>query len=660
MRLNDIFKNTSYDDTMFSKDAIAAVESAIFMKSIKGVATPFIECLVREKVIKLTPEEAVRQLFIYKLIHEYGYPTDRIQLETPIHFGREVKRADITIIDKDRPTVPYIIVELKKPKLTDGKEQLKSYCNATGAPIGVWTNGEQVSCYNRKDPNFFEMITDIPKATQKLSDILSERYTYDNLRSRDKISKEKRSLRNLIKEMEDEVLASAGVDSFEEIFKLIFAKLYDELICANDKTAYLQFRNSGDTDFELKEKIQGLFDDAKKKWEGVFPEESKILLSPSHLAVCVSTLQDIKLFNNNLDVVDDAFEYLMSKAQKGEKGQYFTPRYVIDMCVKMMNPTVNDKIIDTACGSSGFTVHSIFKVWKEIRLSKGLEPGEDFTASERTNDERDFVRNNVFAIDFDEKTVRVARTLNLIAGDGQTNVLHLNTLDYSRWSEVTKQEDWNDTYNEGFKKLKKLQSKGSNDFSKFNFDLVMANPPFAGDIKEQTILSHYELAKNDKGKWQKKVGRDILFIERNLNFLKPGGRMAVVLPQGRFNNASDKYIRDFIAERCRILAVVGLHGNVFKPHTGTKTSVLFVQKWDDELCPKKENYPIFFATMQKPSKDNSGGKIYVKDKYGEIKLDSHSHFIVDHDLYNHDNMTQDGIAEAFIEFAKKEGLSFFR
>lgn len=660
MNLNELFKNTSYDDTLFSTDTIASIETAVFMKPIKGVEVPYIKCLIRGKEIKLTPEEAVRQLYIYKLVHEYGYPTDRIQLETPIHFGREVKRADITIMDKDRPTVPYIIVELKKPKLTDGKEQLKSYCNATGAPIGVWTNGEQISCYNRKDPNFFEMISDIPKATQKLSDILNERYTYDDLRTRDKISKEKRSLRNLIKEMEDEVLASAGVDSFEEIFKLIFAKLYDELICANDKTAYLQFRNSGDTDFELKEKIQGLFDDAKKKWEGVFPEESKILLSPSHLAVCVSTLQDIKLFNNNLDVVDDAFEYLMSKAQKGEKGQYFTPRYVIDMCVKMMNPTVNDKIIDTACGSSGFTVHSIFKVWKEIRLSKGLEPGEDFTASERTPDERNFVRDNVFAIDFDEKTVRVARTLNLIAGDGQTNVLHLNTLDYSRWNEITKQEDWNDTYNEGFKKLKKLQPKGSNDFSKFNFDLVMANPPFAGDIKEQTILSHYELAKSEKGKWQKKVGRDILFIERNLNFLKPGGRMAVVLPQGRFNNSSDKYIRDFIAERCRILAVVGLHGNVFKPHTGTKTSVLFVQKWDDELCPKKDDYPIFFATMQKPSKDNSGEKIYVKDENGEIKLDSHSHFIVDHDLYNHDGMTQDGIAEAFIEFAKKEGLSFFR
>ncbi len=275
MKLKDIFKYTSYDDTLFSEDAIITVESAAYMKFVKGIEIPYIKCLVRDKEIKLTPEEAVRQLFIYKLIHEYNYPTDRIQLETPIHFGREIKRADITIMDKNSPTVPYIIVELKKPKLTDGKEQLKSYCNATGAPIGVWTNGEQISCYNRKNPNFFEMIGDIPKVTQKLSDILSERYTYDDLKTRDKISKEKCSFRNLIKEMEDETLASAGVDSFEEIFKLIFAKLYDKLICANDKTAYLQFRNSGDTDFELKEKIQSLFDGAKKKWESVSLKKAK-------------------------------------------------------------------------------------------------------------------------------------------------------------------------------------------------------------------------------------------------------------------------------------------------------------------------------------------------------------------------------------------------
>ena len=730
MTLNEILKNTNYDDTQFSNEEKQSLENSIIIKNIKGIDVPYTVCLVRKKEIKLTPEEAVRQLFLAQLTGKYGYPVDRLSLETPIYFGREVKRADIVIFDKDRPTVPYIIVELKKPKLTDGKEQLKSYCNATGAPIGVWTNGNQISYYNRKDPNYFEDITDIPTVNQKLADIVNEQFTYDDLKLVDKLQKERKSLKDLILEIEDEVLANAGVDVFEEVFKLIFAKLFDELMAARDKTAYLRFRNNGCTDYELKEKITDLFNDAKRKWEGVFDNDSKIMLSPSHLSVCVASLQNVKLFNSNLDVVDDAFEYLMSKSSKGEKGQYFTPRYVIDMCVKMMNPKENEFVIDTAAGSAGFTVHTIFHVWNMIRERKGLPKGDNFTAEQRSNDEIEYVQNKVFAIDFDEKAVRVARTLNLIAGDGQTNVLHLNTLDYSRWDEVSKQDSWNDTYNQGFKKLKNIRPKSAKEYKEFEFDVLMANPPFAGDIKENQIISRYELGKNPKGKWQTKVGRDILFIERNLNFLKPGGRMAIVLPQGRFNNSSDKQIRDFIAERARILAVVGLHGNTFKPHTGTKTSVLFVQKWDNLLCPKVDDYNIFFATMQEKGKNNSGDKIYVTqdyvevhdirdfansgvvttkykkedfiakfgainkavqyysntlkcyidkdrydafekdakascdrkvwvDEYTENVLDSHGHLIVKHDLFNHDGITQDGIAEAFAEFAKKEGLSFF-
>lgn len=654
-KIKEILKNSNYDDAQFSEEELNQFEDKIYYKD----EVPYVQCIIREKEIKLTPEETIRQLYLNKLINIYGYPKDRMTLEYPIHFGREVKRADIVISDINDPLVPYIIVELKKPKLTDGKEQLKSYCNATGAPIGVWTNGEQISYYNRKDPNYFEDITNIPKVTEKLSDIINEQITYNDLKKIDKLQTEKKSLKNLIQEMEDEVLASAGVDSFEEVFKLIFTKLYDELMAARDKTAYLKFRNSGCTEMELYNKISGLFEEAKNKWRGVFDEDSKILLTPSHLSVCVASLQNVKLFNSNLDVVDDAFEYLMSKSSKGEKGQYFTPRYVIDMCVKMMNPKEDEYIIDTAAGSSGFTVHSIFHVWDAIRERKGLLKGENFTAEERSNDEIKYVEDRVFAIDFDEKAVRVAKTLNLIAGDGKTNVINLNTLDYSRWDEITKQDRWQDAYFEGFRRLKKIRPAGANDYKEFNFDVVMANPPFAGDIKENQIITRYELGKNSKGKWQNKVGRDILFIERNLNFLKPGGRMAIILPQGRFNNSSDQYIREFIAERCRILAVVGLHGNTFKPHTGTKTSVLFVQKWDDKLCPRVDDYNIFFATMKKPGKDNSGEKIYVKDENGDNLLDSHGHLIVDHDLYNHDGMTQDGIAEAFIEFAKKEKLSFF-
>ena len=186
----------------------------------------------------------------------------------------------------------------------------------------------------------------------------------------------------------------------------------------------------------------------------------------------------------------DAFEYLMSKSSKGEKGQYFTPRYVIDMCVKMLNPQENETMIDTAAGSCGFPVHTIFHVWKQILKRKGLSQSHLFTLEQKPVECTDYVNSKVFAIDFDEKAVRVARTLNLIAGDGQTNVLHLNTLDYERWDEVTNEQEWQDTYYEGWKKLRKLRAKKNSDAA-FSFDILMANPPFAGDIKESRMIAKY-------------------------------------------------------------------------------------------------------------------------------------------------------------------------
>lgn len=199
-------------------------------------------------------------------------------VEYPVNFGREVKRADIVITDKDDPTIPYIIVELKKPKLKEGKEQLKSYCNATGAPIGVWTNGNSISYYNRKDPNYFEDIPDIPAEGQSLSNILTERWTIDDLISHDKLVNERKSLKDLILEMEDEVLANAGVDVFEEVFKLIFTKLYDELQSGRDHTRELEFRNYGYTDAELKEKFNHYLMKQRKNGKESFLRILKLLL----------------------------------------------------------------------------------------------------------------------------------------------------------------------------------------------------------------------------------------------------------------------------------------------------------------------------------------------------------------------------------------------
>jgi len=767
MTIADILKDSNYKISLFTLKEINQLEADILFRETKGKKTPYFKCTIRNKEIKLTPEEIVRQLYVKRLIDLYKYPHQLIQLEVGINFGIEVKRADIVVYDSNKPDSPYIIVELKKPNLKDGKLQLKSYCNATGAPIGIWSNGDSEQFYHRLDPNYFSELSDLPFGHENLDDFLKLRnqYTILDLLINDKL-KEK-SLMQIVKELEDEVLANAGVDVFEECFKLIFTKLYDEKQSGEDITTIqkwlefnpeisledfknfagksqedlklltpnndkekkiiailqgafkkfrkLQFRNIG-TDKQVKDNFEELFLEAQSEWKGIFPPATQLSprMTPSHSAICMSYLQNIKLFNSNLEVVDEAFEYLVNKSNKGEKGQYFTPRYVIDMCVKMLNPKPEEFMIDTASGSCGFPVHTIFKVWSE------LNPDENhlFTAQDKTKEQIKYVREKVFAIDFDDKAVRVGKTLNIIAGDGETNVLLLNSLDFESWNEAAKDSAFQADFGKGFTTFEKLRTNkkevnGRKDFRNFQFDVLMANPPFAGDIKDSKIITKYELGKKFQNKKVKengvdkvitqhkgfadKISRDILFIERNLNMLKAGGRMAIVLPQGRFNNSSDKTIRDFVAEHCRILAVVGLHGNSFKPHTGTKTSVMFVQKWDDTLCPKQEDYNIFFATQKVAGKDTSGEKVYeietipaIEPIYktwfedftdpdtGEIvsierreiikegqpqqikfKKDRWGHPIVKHDLFNTDGLTQDGIAEAFTEFSKKEQLSFF-
>ena len=197
--LADILKDTNYQLTQFSDKNIIELEKSITVRQTRGANTPFVNCLVRKREMRLTPEEVVRQLYVMMLIKDFGYSTDRMELEYGVSFGREKKRADIVIFDKDQTTSFYIIVELKKPKLKDGKEQLKSYCNATGAPIGVWSNGDSISYYHRKDPNYFEDIPLIPRADQKLSDILEERWTINDLIAKDKLVTERKSLKDLIR-----------------------------------------------------------------------------------------------------------------------------------------------------------------------------------------------------------------------------------------------------------------------------------------------------------------------------------------------------------------------------------------------------------------------------------------------------------------------------
>lgn len=637
--LSDILKGTDHALTIFSDAEIKSIK--LFDKGGK----PYLRCFATDKDRPAKPEEIVRQLYIKKLIDQYGYSKDRLRIEKEVYFGSTIheKRADIVVIEKDTPDTPYIIIECKKAKRKDGLEQLKSYCNAEGAPIGLWTNGSSTIILHREDPNLFRELPDLPTARQTMADMLNKPWTIDDLERENILVVERTSLKDVILNMEDLVLANAGVDAFEEVFKLIYAKLFDEARAARATKGKrnLEFRVGGRTAKEFYEVVTSLFEKAMAEWSGVFSPGERIVLEPDHLKVCGSALERVKLFNSNLSVIDEAFEYLSIKASKGEKGQYFTPRHVIDMCVKMLNPTTEEYVIDTAAGSCGFTVHAIFHVWGDVFTAKGPNQWQAHYAG-----------THVYGIDFDPRSVKIAKALNTIAGDGKTNVYRANTLDTKMWSEDVRA---------GLRpRLRKFEDPEENrrneeQFRFFHFDVLLTNPPFAGDIKDNRILAQYDLAKKDKGGWEKAVGRDILFIERNLQFLKPGGRAAIVLPQGRFNNSGDEAIRKWIADRARILAVVGLHGNTFKPHTGTKTSVLFIQTWNDDknvgpLNPRQDDYPVFLATSEKSGKDNSGDYVYVYDEKNAPRLDDHNHMVVDHDL--------DEIAGAFVKWGRKQGLAF--
>jgi len=418
--INKIFRkpDLQFGLTEFEKTKPSEVLS-IFEKE-KGKY--YLKCLKRDKDLLVwneekqtgAPEEIVRQLWLNKLQKTFNYPLARIEVEKSISFGREVheKAADIVVYKEDRET-PQIVLEVKNPEAKDGLEQVKSYLNAQGAPIGVLSNGiTKVILYRRYPDQFENTLREIPRVDQTIEDVLQEELTLDQLET-------KYDLVRIIKVLEELVLAGAGVDSFNEIFKLIYAKLYDEKY-ARDREGKLLFRQSADPRITY-DNINRLFEKSKDEWPGMFLPGEVIQLSPSHLSVCVGELEKVKLLNADLEIIDRAFEYLLPDVAKGKRGQYFTPRHVIDMAVKMLNPARNEYIIDPASGSGGFLIHAMQWVW-----DKHME-----NLSKETRIE--YARSYLYGIDFDDKPVKISRALMLIAGDGRSHIFKLNSLSPKEW-----------------------------------------------------------------------------------------------------------------------------------------------------------------------------------------------------------------------------------
>lgn len=583
--------------SIFSDKEINAVEDMITEQDGKFN----IKCQIKDKYKVAKPEEIVRQLWVYRLLNEYNYPKERVDVERVVYFGsRDSGLADVVVLQEDLQH-PYIIFEVKRPQRTAGLEQLKSYCNAEGAPIGVWSNGNEMIRLHREEPNIFVEIPRIPKVTETLRDILTERWTLRWLEEHDELKQGKTTLKKILLDLEELVLGNAGVDPFEEIFKLIYAKLYDEWRGINDSSYQLEFFVGDRSPEQVKRAVSNLLEGAKREWQGVFEPTDKIELRNDHLKVCVSFLEKIKLFNSNLRIIDEAFEYLIPQVSKKKEGQFFTPRPVEDMVVEMLNPKTNEFVIDPACGSAGFLLHSVMLV------AGGMISGKPLPENARN-----FAQTKIYGIDFAKKAVKIAKAINLIVGDGKSHVYKDNSLAPHTWEDETKSGlrgrllRFPDN-----KKDRENQEK----FLFFDFDVLMTNPPFAGTVKERDILRLYNLAEKN-GRWINKIGRHILFLERSLQFIRPGGRMAIVLPQGLLNNTNAEYIRRFVIDEARILAVVGLHGNTFKPHTGTKTSVLFLRKYTDEEKEKIQQIRLKYESEWEEFLRN------LKEKYQNISWDS--------------------------------------
>lgn len=376
----------------------------------------------------------------------------------------------------------------------------------------------------------------------------------------------------------------------ENVMRLLFVKLHCEIAGG----AQDEFRNllvGGVA--EVAEKFDDFFERVKADNPDIFELEEKIEISGSDLGWIASRLANFNLLSSSRDVIGEAFEELIGTAFRGGEGQFFTPRNVVELMVKYLDPRSGEKIIDPACGSGGFLA------------SASIYLGEA--------DQSDY---QLVGIDKDDFLARIARTYLRFLDPNNSTVYCRNSLaDPLGWGPTADQEDF----------------LGS-------FDVVLTNPPFGAKIPVtgKGLLSQFELAyewSSDAGSWTRterlrdKQPPQILFIERCVQLLKDGGRMGIVLPDGIFGNPSDRYIWEYLDQHCRIDAVVSLSQEAFQPSTHTKTSILFVTK-----TKATSSVPVLMATADKVGHNKNGKLTFKIDAYGAQLKDKNGNPIPDDEL----------------------------
>jgi type I restriction enzyme M protein len=378
----------------------------------------YVVCPIRRKALKVNgkPEERVRQWWLFRLKEVYGYSFDQMSVEAPVLVGstEAKKKADIVVYTNSKKDRPRIFIEVKQPKRIDGIEQLKVYMNATGTSLGVWSNGESHNYLLRinpkragEEPDWREL-RNIPGKTEQLADVDTPLLRRDLEPTTDFLS--------VVRESENYIKAHEGADPFEELFKLIFAKLYDERTNLKNDNSVAAFRIGVlEKSSDARMRIEKLFSSAKSRWAGIFDPGEEIVLSDESLGFAVSALQRVYLLRSSADILGSAFEVMVNPTMKGDKGQYFTPRHVIKLCVEVLNPDDQESVFDPACGSGGFLIGAIDHVFRKIRKDRDDE-------SEILETQKDYAKECIFGIDYDRLIARVAKAYMLIWGDGRANI----------------------------------------------------------------------------------------------------------------------------------------------------------------------------------------------------------------------------------------------
>ena len=553
------------------------------------------------------PEEKVQAETFLKLVLEYGYKPDRIKIYHPVKMGVETKEADIVIYNDDACEEPHILVECKKPEISEleflqAVEQAYSYAYAIPNDVKfVWVTSLDKNEYFEVNKKKHSRVTlpDIPQfGVEKLANY---KYVYDAESLKIKTGQQRffdleeipeADLTRRFKQAHDALWGGGQLnpsEAFDELDKLIFCKIWDEKkdrivgtpydfqIITVDAIEIKNHQKLGEDELSnaikneenkrLTERIKKLYEEGRKKDPEVFKDN--IRLSPEKIRTVVGYLQDINIGETDLDAKGRAFETFMSAFFRGNFGQYFTPRPIVEFAVNVL-PIKNDSyVLDTSCGSGGFLLYALNKVRKQ---ADDLYPNHKTDVKQSQKHYKywhDFAEKNLYGIEINEQISRAAKMNMIIHDDGHTNVITSDGL--LRPEEIEK-----NTTNKGFK---------------YNhFDFIITNPPFGSIVRqtEKAYLKTYNLGKKEED-WLAVVAKpetnrenqstEVLFIEQCYNFLKEEGYLAIVIPDGILTNSSLQYVRDHIEEMFRIIAVVSMPQTAFSATgAGVKSSVLFLKK----------------------------------------------------------------------------------